>query len=72
MKRSKSSAIKAFALLEIAIALCVLGIINYAGFAAFNKIKAWQHTKTTKSHQEQVMQAIASYVLANKKLPCPA
>lgn len=72
MNPPKSSQIKAFALLEIAIALCVLGIINYTGFAAFNKIKAWQQTKTTKSHQEQVMQAIASYVLANKKLPCPA
>jgi type II secretory pathway pseudopilin PulG len=72
MNTSKSSSFKAFALLEIAIALCVFGIINYASFAVFNKIKAWQQIKTTKSHQEQVMQAIASYVLTHKKLPCPA
>jgi hypothetical protein len=72
MASAKNSSFKAFALLEIAIALCVLGIINYVGFAAFAKIKAWQQTKTTKSHQEQVMQAVAGYVLMHHKLPCPA
>lgn len=72
MQSSKRSSIKAFALLEVAIALFVLGIINYIGFAAFNKIKNWQQTKTTKANQEQVMQAIAGYVLMHNKLPCPA
>lgn len=72
MQQSKQCTTKAFALLEVAIALCVLGIINYIGFAAFNKIKTWQQTKTTKAHQEQVMQAIAGYVLMHNKLPCPA
>lgn len=62
----------AFALLEIAIALCVLGIVNYAGMAMFNKMKQNQHLKVTMQNQEYVTRALAAYVLVNNKLPCPS
>ena len=62
----------AFALLEVAIALSVLGVIAYMGMPLISKLSNWQHTRTTTAHQEQIMEALGAYVLANNRLPCPA
>ncbi|MCE2716753.1 MAG: type II secretion system protein [Pseudomonadota bacterium] len=62
----------AFALLEMAIALSVLGILGYMTLPLLSKIQQWQKVKTTHAHQEKIMEALAGYVLANKHLPCPA
>lgn len=62
----------AFALLEIAIALSILGIITCMGMPLINRLQTWQHTRTTKAHQEQILQALGAYVLANSRLPYAA
>jgi len=36
------------------------------------KIQQWQQVRTTTTHQEKIIEALAGYVLANKRLPCPA
>lgn len=64
--------VPAFALLEIAIAISVLGIIGYMTLPLLGKIQKWQRIRTTQAHQENIMQALAGYVLSNKRLPCPA
>ncbi len=62
----------AFALIEIAIALCVLGVIGYMTMPLLGKVQQWQRVRTTSAHQEKIIEALAGYVLANKRLPCPA
>lgn len=62
----------AFALVETAIALCILGIIGYMTLPLLGNVQLWQRTRTTQTHQEKIMEALAGYVLANKRLPCPA
>jgi type II secretory pathway pseudopilin PulG len=62
----------AFALLEVAIALCVLGVVTYMGMPLLGKLQYWQAARVTNDHQTQVMHALGGYVLANKRLPCPA
>jgi len=64
--------IRAFALLEVAIALSVLGVIAYMSMPLISKLQNWQQTRVTTTHQEQIMEALSAYVLANKRLPCPA
>lgn len=64
--------IPAFALLEVAIALSVLGVITYMGMPLLSKMQQWQQVKVTNAHQEKIIEALAGYVLANKRLPCPA
>jgi type II secretory pathway pseudopilin PulG len=61
--------IRAFALLEVAIALSVLGIIAYMAMPLMGKLQNWRRTNVTTNHQQQIMEAVAGYVLFNKRLP---
>lgn len=61
-----------FSLLEMAIVLIILGIILGAGVPYFKQSQAQSRLKETKNRQEQIVQAIASYVLLHDELPCPA
>ena len=62
----------AFALLEVAIALSILGIVTYMGMPMLGKLQQWQQVKVTHAHQEKIVESLAGYVLINKRLPCPA
>lgn len=64
--------LSAFALIEIAIALCVLGVIGYMTIPLLGKVQQWQRVRATTINQEKIIEALAGYVLANKRLPCPA
>ena len=64
--------IPAFALLEIAIALSVLGVIAYMTMPLLGKIQQWQQVRITNAHQEKILESLSGYVLANRRLPCPA
>jgi len=44
--------IRAFALLELAIALSILGVIAYTGMPLLGKMQHWQQARTTAMHQE--------------------
>lgn len=67
-----STTIRAFALLELAIALSILGVIAYMSMPLLGKLHHWQQARTTAMHQEQVIEALAAYVLTHQRLPCPA
>lgn len=64
--------IPGFVLLEVAIALSVLGVIAYMAMPLLIKIQQWQQVRVTNAHQEKIMESLAGYVLSNKRLPCPA
>ena len=64
--------IPAFALLEVAIALSILGVVAYMGMPLLGKLQHWQQVKVTNAHQEKIVESLAGYVLMNKRLPCPA
>lgn len=64
--------LSAFSLIEVAIALIVMGIIT--GFAVpliTSNYRLAQHHKTD-NHREQIVAALAGYVLKNNRLPSPA
>lgn len=68
----KRNVLPAFALLEVAIALSILGVISYISLGYLKQTRVLQQSKITKDRQEKVMQALAGYVLIHHKLPCPA
>ena len=61
-----------FSLLEVAIVLCIIGIISGIGIPALNNFLKYQKIRKTEDHIEQIIQSLASYVLTNNRLPCPA
>ena len=72
MRHLLCKTIPAFALLEVAIALSILGIVTYMGMPMLGKLQQWQQVKVTNAHQEKIVESLAGYVLMNKRLPCPA
>jgi prepilin-type N-terminal cleavage/methylation domain-containing protein len=61
-----------FSLLEIAIVLVIIGIVLGAGMPSLLRYREQACFKETKERQELITRAIATYVVAHGKLPCPA
>lgn len=61
-----------FSLIEVAIVLCIIGILSGIGIPALNNFIKHQKIRKTEDHLELIFQSITSYVLTNKRLPCPA
>jgi prepilin-type N-terminal cleavage/methylation domain-containing protein len=61
-----------FSLIEVAMVLCIIGILSGIGIPALNNFLKYQKTRKTEDHLEQIFHSLASYVLTNKRLPCPA
>ncbi len=60
--------IPAFALLEVAIALSILGIVTYMGMPMLGKLQQWQQVKVTNAHQEKIVESLAG-LCANEQTP---
>lgn len=71
-KTSKLPHLNAFSLIEIAMSLIILGII--AGLTVPSLITTYRlhQQKITAGHRDQVVGALAAYVLQNQYLPAPA
>jgi len=63
---------KGFALIEIAIALIIMGLILGAGIPSFLHYLKWQKIQQTKEKQEKILYSIAGFVLQNGFVPLPA
>jgi type II secretory pathway pseudopilin PulG len=63
---------KGFALIEIAIALIVMGLILGARIPSFLHYLRWQKIQETKEKQEKILYSIAGFVLQNGFVPLPA
>lgn len=67
-----SMGVPGFALLELAIALAVFGIMMSIGLSFLTLSMEKQRVKTTLDHQHNLIQSIANFVLHYDRLPCPA
>ncbi|MBY0280880.1 MAG: prepilin-type N-terminal cleavage/methylation domain-containing protein [Alphaproteobacteria bacterium] len=61
-----------FSLIEVAMVLCIIGILSGIGIPALNNFLKFQKIRKTEDHMEQIFQSLTSYVLVNKRLPCPS
>jgi type II secretory pathway pseudopilin PulG len=61
-----------FALVEVAIALIVMGVVLGVGLPSFLHYLQWQKIRETKEKQEKILYSVASFVLQNGFLPLPA
>lgn len=61
-----------FALVEVAIALIVMGIVMGVGLPSFLHYLQWQKIRETKEKQEKIFYSVASFVLQNGFIPLPA
>ncbi len=61
-----------FSLIEVAIALAVMGVVAGLALPPLLSILQINKIKTTEMHQEAVMTALAAYTLRTGNLPCPA
>lgn len=64
--------VSAFSLLELAITLSIIGVISSFVFPALTTFYKHQKNLRTENHLNQIIQALASYVLSCKHLPSPA
>lgn len=61
-----------FALVEVAIALIIMGIVMGVGLPSFLHYLQWQKIRETKEKQEKIFYSVASFVLQNGFLPLSA
>lgn len=61
-----------FALVEVAIALIVMGVVMGVGLPSFLHYLEWQKIRDTKEKQEKILYSVSSFVLQNGFLPLPA
>lgn len=74
-KKIKGNAVQsknAFSLIELSIVILILSVLASSGLAIFKSTNAASKTKTTKDRIDTVYKAIGNYLLANRRLPCPA
>ncbi len=61
-----------FTLIEIAIVICIMGILSGLGLPLFNQYIKQKRTQGTEDHLEKVIHSLSTFVLTHKRLPCPA
>ena len=61
-----------FALIEVSIALIVLGVLMGVGLPSFLHYLKWQKVRETKERQEEIMYSVSSFVLHYGYVPLPA
>jgi prepilin-type N-terminal cleavage/methylation domain-containing protein len=61
-----------FTLVELAVVVVIIGIMATAGLAALNSQLASASISVTKKKQEAIKDALETYLVKNKRLPCPA
>ncbi|MEN8236246.1 MAG: type II secretion system protein [Pseudomonadota bacterium] len=61
-----------FSLIEVAIALTIIGIMVGYAVPTFMKYRQHKQFQVTRNHQEVILYSLASYLLSAKQIPCPA
>ena len=64
--------LKAFALLEVAVALSIIGVIMAWGIPTIMQWQKHQKAAQTIAHKDSIYYALASYVSQTGHFPCPA
>src|ERR1044072_2780180 len=71
-QRSHLTKAAGFTLLEMAIALCVLGLLMSGAMAGTSRWYAAQKTAQTRERIDFAMNMLSVYAQAHNRLPCPA
>lgn len=61
-----------FALVEVSIALIVMGVVMGVGLPSFLHYLKWQKIKETQEKKEKILYSLSSFVLQNGYVPLPA
>lgn len=61
-----------FTLIELSMVLVIVGTLFSSGLIAYQSILSSSRTKITNENIDVVYKAIGNYLIANRKLPCPA
>lgn len=61
-----------FTLLEVCISMIIFGIIAGASIPLLSSFINAEKNRRTENHKEQIIAALASYLIRNSKLPCPS
>ena len=72
MRSFKRWNLEAFSLIEVAIALLIIGIVAWTGQKAFETLIKIKEQKVTNSRLHDVQEAMTAYVARHRRLPCPA
>ena len=68
----RGKSLSGFTLIEVAIVLCIIGVLSGIGIPAINSYIKHQKARKTEDHLEQILQSLTAYLLNNKSLPCPS
>lgn len=63
---------KGFSLLEVSIALLIIGIMTVAAIRLYNAASKQQRMEDTQQRMEVVVKALAEFVETSNRIPCPA
>lgn len=63
---------RGFSLIEIAVVLVIVGIILAAILSGLNALTIGAREKATRTKQETIKTALATFLVRNNRLPCPA
>jgi prepilin-type N-terminal cleavage/methylation domain-containing protein len=61
-----------FTLVELAVCLCIIGILTSSGLFGVSEYFAVQRTRETRQKIDFVMNALSTYAQTHDRLPCPA
>jgi prepilin-type N-terminal cleavage/methylation domain-containing protein len=70
-QRARRVAEAGFSLVELAIAVVIIGIMMTMGLAAMNAARTNQAFSTTIQKEATIKQALINYLRSNSRLPCP-
>lgn len=70
-QRARRVAEAGFSLVELAIAVVIIGIMMTMGLAAMNAARTNQAYSTTIQKEATIKQALINYLRSNSRLPCP-
>ncbi|WP_083489999.1 type II secretion system protein [Stenotrophomonas daejeonensis] len=60
-----------FSLLELAVVVAILGVLTMTALSAFENLEQVRRHNAARAHAEAARQALHTFALRNKRLPCP-
>lgn len=61
-----------FSLIEVAIVLCIIGVISGLGFPFLNHYVKQKKALVTEDHLSTIIHSLSAFIMTHKRLPCPA
>ena len=71
-KKTKFIGGKSFSIIELSIVLLIISIISTTSVSLFSSKNEVENIKSTKEKMTVIYQALKNFVVANKRMPCPA